>query len=434
MADTLDVYLNAILAGRLREEKGQLFFAYDNAWLESEQFIPLSVTMPRQTEGFPNEITRAFFDNLLPEGDIRTAIAKLKRVSERNTFGLLEEIGGDCAGAVSLWPQGEEPGKNEGYASIGDKRLDKLLADMQKRPLLVIEDELRLSLAGAQNKLPVHYDGAQLSLPRGSAPSSHILKPGSPDFAHMPVNEHFCMRLAAALGLTVPDSVILRKPNPLYLVKRYDRIVATDGTLTRIHQIDFCQALNLPSGKKYEKEGGPSLSACFNVIATFSAQPAKDRLQLISWAIFNYLMGNADAHAKNLSLLITSEGISLAPFYDLISTAVYQDLTVNLALKIGGEDRPEWIKERHWAKFAEASGANPRIVWKKMADLSAMIAGKARELTADAGTSKDEHDLLENICSLVETRAQRLARFDKVIEFDKTAAGKKSTLGRFLEG
>ncbi len=416
MADTLDVYLNEHLAGRLREEKGQLFFTYDKAWLESERFIPLSVTMPRQPEEFPNEITRAFFDNLLPEGDIRAAIAKLKRVSERNTFGLLEEIGGDCAGAISLWPEDEKPPKNEGYSAIDDERLNKLLADMQKRPLLVIEDELRLSLAGAQNKLPVHYDGARLSLPRGSAPSSHILKPGSPGFAHMPVNEHFCMRLAAALHLPVPASAILRKPGPLYLVQRYDRTTTPDGTLGRIHQIDFCQALNLPSSKKYETEGGPGLSACFDVIATYSMQPAKDRLNLISWVIFNYLIGNADAHAKNLSLLITSEGISLAPFYDLISTAAYPDLTLNLALKVGGENRPEWMQERHWEAFAGISGANPRIVWKIMVELSTAITQKARELLAGLGAENNEREMLEKICSLVESRTTRLTRFDKTRE------------------
>lgn len=416
MADTLDAYLNEHLAGLLREEKGQLFFTYDQAWLESERFIPLSVTMPRQPGEFPNGITRAFFDNLLPEGDIRTAIAKLKRVSERNTFGLLEEIGGDCAGAISLWPIGVKPRKNEGYTAISDERLNKLLAGMQKRPLLAIEDELRLSLAGAQNKLPVHYDGARLSLPRGSAPSSHILKPGSPGFAQMPVNEHFCMRLAAALHLPVPASAILRKPGPLYLVQRYDRTTTPDGTLGRVHQIDFCQALNLPSSKKYETEGGPGLAACFDVIATYSMQPAKDRLNLISWVIFNYLIGNADAHAKNLSLLITSEGISLAPFYDIISTAAYPDLTLNLALKVGGENRPEWMHERHWEAFAGISGANPRIVWKTMAGLSTAITPKARELLVDLAIENDEREMLEKICSLVEARASRLTQFDKTQE------------------
>jgi serine/threonine-protein kinase HipA len=414
MADALDVYLNESLAGRLREGKGRLLFAYDKAWLESRRFIPLSVTMPRQAEEFADAVTRAFFDNLLPEGDIRAAIAKLKHVSERNTFGLLEEIGGDCAGAISLWPEGEKPAADEGYAAVSDRRLNMLIADMRKRPLLAVDDELRLSLAGAQDKLPVHYDGARLALPRGSAPSSHILKPGSRDFAHMPMNEHFCMRLAAASGLPVPASEVLRKASALYLVHRYDRTRSPDGTLARIHQIDFCQALNLPSSRKYEQEGGPSLAACFEVVAQYCAQPARDRLELISWAIFNYMVGNADAHAKNLSLLITAEGVSLAPFYDLISTAVYRGLTAKLAMKIGGENRPDWIQERHWRAFAEGSGANPRIVWRKMAELSGAMPGKARELLATLEPADGERQLLEKICATVKKGAARLAGFKAV--------------------
>lgn len=418
MAGALDVYLNEQLAGRLREEKGRLSFAYDEAWLESRRFIPLSVTMPRQAEAFPDEVTRVFFDNLLPEGDIRAAVAKLRRVSERNTFGLLEEIGGDCAGAVSLWPEGEKPAARKGYATISDARLNRLLANLQKRPLLATDDELRLSLAGAQDKLPVHYDGSRLALPRGSDPSSHILKPGSPGFAHMPVNEHFCMRLAAASGLPVPPSEVLRKALPLYLVQRYDRIRAADGSLDRVHQIDFCQALNLPSSRKYEKEGGPSLAACFDVIARYCARPAQDRLDIISWVIFNYLVGNADAHAKNLSLLITPERVSLAPFYDLISTAVYRGLTLNLALKIGGESRPDWIQERHWKAFAEASGANPRIVWQKMAELSATIPEQARKVLAALDVGNEEREMLERISSVAGKRAARLAALKSVRQQD----------------
>jgi serine/threonine-protein kinase HipA len=414
MADVLDVYMNEQLAGRLREEKGRLFFAYDKAWIESGRFIPLSVTMPRQAEEFSEEVTRVFFDNLLPEGDIRAAVAKLRRVSERNTFGLLEEIGGDCAGAISLWPEGRKPTPREGYAPINDPRLNRLLADLRKRPLLATDDELRLSLAGAQDKLPVHYQEGRLALPRGSDPSSHILKPGSFGFAHLPVNEHFCMRLAAASGLTVPPSEVLRKATALYLVQRYDRARVPDGTLRRIHQIDFCQALNLPSSKKYEKEGGPSLAACFEMVTRYCARPAKDRLEIISWVIFNYIVGNADAHAKNLSLLIAPEGISLAPFYDLVSTAVYRGLTPNLAMKIGGENRPEWIQERHWKAFAEASGANPRIVWQRMAGLSAGMPGKARELLAAIEPEKGEREMLEKICRVVEKRAARLAGLEAV--------------------
>jgi serine/threonine-protein kinase HipA len=178
----------------------------------------------------------------------------------------------------------------------------------------------------------------------------------------------------------------------------------------RIHQIDFCQALNLPSSRKYELEGGPSLAACFDVIARYSTQPARDRLNLISWAIFNFLIGNADAHAKNLSLLVTREGISLAPFYDLVSTAVYAGLTGKLALKVGGENRPGWLQRRHWEEFAKISGANPRIVRRRIAELSEELPELARETAGRLSLEKGEQALIERIRETIGQRGGRLLR------------------------
>lgn len=412
MTEALDVYLSDSLSGRLTEDRGKLSFAYDKSWLASENFIPLSVTMPPAQDAYRDDTARPFFENLLPEGEIRTAIAKLKRVSERNTFGLLGEIGGDCAGAVSLWPIGTTLARNAGYEPLSDKRLQQVLSAMQKRPLLVADDEIRLSLAGAQNKLPVYYEDQQLSLPKGGAASSHILKPGTPDFKHIPANEHFCMRLAGALGLAVPESEILRKTRPLYLIKRYDRFRDADGTLHRLHQIDFCQALNFPSHKKYEHEGGPSLAACFAVITQFSSQPAKDRLSLISWVIFNFLIGNADAHAKNLSLLITQDGVKLAPFYDLLSTAAYDKLTDKFALKIGGENRPQWIKKRHWDNLAKVSGANPRILWRQMKILANAVPDAARNLVMQIHWEGNERAFADRI---MQTLTSRVAQLNQIL-------------------
>jgi serine/threonine-protein kinase HipA len=413
MTEALDVYLGNSLAGRLTEDRGKLSFAYEKSWINSENFVPLSVTMPPTLDAYSDETARPFFENLLPEGEIRAAIAKLKRVSERNTFGLLGEIGGDCAGAVSLWPIGATPPQNAGYEPLSDQRLQEVLSEMQQRPLLVVDDEIRLSLAGAQNKLPVYYVDKQLSLPKGGAASSHILKPGTPDFEHMTANEHFCMRLASALGLTVPDSELLRKSQPLYLIKRYDRFRHTDGALHRYHQIDFCQALNFPSHKKYEHEGGPSLSACFEVITRFSSQPAKDRQSLIGWVIFNFVIGNADAHAKNLSLLITQDGVKLAPFYDQLSTAIYDKLTDKFALRIGGENRPEWIKKHHWDDLAKVSGANPRILWQQMKTLANAAPNAAQQLADQIQWESNERATIDRILKTVSARATYLSRMQE---------------------
>ena len=409
MGESLDVYINDALAGVLRQEHGRLAFGYNETWTASKAFIPLSITMPPRTGEYPDEIARPFFENLLPEGEIRAAIARLRQVSETNTFGLLEEIGGDCAGAVSLRPHGQALPTTNGYTPVSDEQLKDILAQLGKRPLIAMDGEVRLSLAGAQDKLPVYYDGAQIFLPRGISPSSHILKPGSRGYEHMPINEHFCMRLAHALGLPVPNSEILRKPGALYLIARYDRKPDEAGSITRIHQIDFCQALNLPSSRKYEKEGGPDLEQCFELVARESAQPAADRLRLIDWVTFNFLVGNADAHGKNLSLLVTPGGIRMAPFYDLISTAIYPNLATTMAMKIGGENRPDWIQARHWDAFAEKSGANPRFVKGRVAELSTTITTASGKLLHELAATPDETVTLEKICAEIAKRGKRLS-------------------------
>jgi serine/threonine-protein kinase HipA len=154
------------------------------------------------------------------------------------------------------------------------------------------------------------------------------------------------------------------------LVSRYDR-KAEGGGIRRLHQIDLCQAMGLPPGKKYESEGGPSLKACFDAVAKHSAQPGPDKNRLIEWVVFNVLAGNMDSHAKNVSLLAADNGKTrLAPFYDMLCTTVYPNLSHKFALKIGGENRPQWMMARHWERFAEQIGTTGQFV----AELQAKMA------------------------------------------------------------
>ncbi len=190
-------------------------------------------------------------------------------------------------------------------------------------------------------------------MPLGAYPSSHILKPNMPDHEDTVINEAFCMRLAANMGLSVPKVEIRFLDHlQVYIIERYDREIADQGNLVRIHQEDFCQALGVPPDAKYEKEGGPGLAQCFALIRTYSTQPAADVKKLLAWVAFNYLIGNADAHAKNISLLLPEEGPRLAPFYDLMCTAVYPALTDRMAMSVGGKGDPKWIIARYWEQFA----------------------------------------------------------------------------------
>ncbi len=190
-------------------------------------------------------------------------------------------------------------------------------------------------------------------------------------------NEAFCMALARAVGLDVPRSFIHQHDaTRVFVIKRYDRANAKDGTI-RLHQEDFCQALRIPPEFKYESEGGPSLAACFKLLRRTSVRSGKDVLSLLDWVIFNYLIGNSDAHGKNISLLLLPEGPILAPFYDLLSTRIYAHcgLTERLAMTIGGENEPDKIRKEQWESFAIEVGVKPSLVLKRIAEMARRIQG-----------------------------------------------------------
>lgn len=238
----------------------------------------------------------------------------------------------------------------------------KLVDDLPRRPLLAGERGVRLSLAGAQLKLALCKAGDGWLLPAPGAASTHILKPAIRDLAGSIENEAFCMTLAARCNLGVPVCWIEREPH-LYVVERYDRVRdPATGRVRRLHQEDFCQALGVPSSRKYEAEGGPSLKDCFDLVRRVSSDPTGDLLRLLDWVIFNFLIGNHDAHAKNLSLLYRNGQTRLAPFYDLLSTAAYPNLSEKFAMRIGGAESVRYMAMRHWWAFAGNCGLAPAFV------------------------------------------------------------------------
>ena len=413
MNTTLGVYLKNEKVGILVLDKSRRFvFTYDKNWLQQVTAIPLSTALPLQEEPYEDDRARPFFSNLLPESQLRQIIAGKLGLSENNDFALLEAIGGECAGAVSLFP--EEPGLAGGptgkqsYRRLTDKQLNELIDVLPNRPLLAGEEGIRLSLAGAQNKLPVFYQNGEVSLPVGEAASSHILKPPMERYSHTVENETFCMQLAQDIGLTVPGVDILHKEKNCYLVERYDRVYGDDAQLERIHQEDFCQALGVAPGQKYEKEGGPGLQQCFTLVREKSVLPTQDVSRLLDWVIFNYLIGNADAHAKNISLLLTQQGPQLAPFYDLLCTAIYDGLTDKLAMKIGGKDDPEWIIARYWQVFAENIEINYKLVKNRLVYLKEAILDVAPQTREALIAKYGECKVYDDILNVIKTRANKI--------------------------
>ena len=383
MNDGLQVRIDGTVVGRLwLDEKKHFCFQYDKGWLSTRR-IPLSLSLPLRREPYLGDESHPFFANLLPEEKMRAGIARNLGISLNNDYRLLEKIGGDCAGAVSLYPASDQPADEPGtYRRLSLDELNNCIVELQRRPLLAGEKGIRLSLAGAQKKLPVYHDGLDFHLGLGDAPSNRIIKPPIEYLDSSVENEAFCMALAQAVGLDVPRSYIHRHGDiQVFVVDRYDR-TATEEGIRRLHQEDFCQALGIPPEFKYEAEGGPSLTACFALLRNSSIRSGKDVLSLLNWVIFNYLIGNSDAHGKNISLLLLPEGPMLAPFYDLLSTRIYAHygLAEGLAMKIGGESDPEAIQKRQWEILAEESGIKPRLVLNRVADLARKIEATRLQL------------------------------------------------------
>ena len=373
MGKTLDVYLNGLPIGALRSDKARLDFRYASAYLSSPGAVQLSAALPLHDRSYGHEVVAPFFSGLLPDGAVRTRLAKYVRVSEKNTFALLEAVGGECAGAVSLFPAGRGPDEASAptYRVLEEDEAHDLLSALDKRPLLVGEEGVRISGAGAQDKMMVAFVNGKPAIPTGNTPSTHIIKPAIKDLDETVQNEFFCMRLASAVGLPTPAVHIYKIRGKLYyLVERYDRLKSSQGLVLRLHQEDFCQALQLPPELKYENEGGPSLAQCFDLLETrirAGIMAGRDRLTLFDGVIFNFLIGNGDAHGKNFSLLYTGGSEALAPFYDLMCTRVYGDaFKSRMAMKIGGKYKFKDVKERHFIKLGEALGFRADFVRKRV--------------------------------------------------------------------
>lgn len=362
MAKSLDVYLHENLVGHLiQDEGGQMVFEYAEDWLARAHATALSLSLPLKRDRFKQKECRGFFAGILPEGSKREVIARNLGISPRNDYAMLERIGGECAGAVTFVPTGHAlPARDYGYRALSPTELAGILKELPKRPLLAGEKGIRLSLAGAQDKLAVRLEGDEISLPLGGAPSTHILKPGVEHFAGVVFNEGLVMKLAAAAG--IPSAKVeIRTVEGIefLLVERYDRTHRQSegkAVLERLHQEDFCQALAIPPELKYQKEGGPSLKRCFDLLREVSAAPVIDLSSLLDAVIYNWLVGNNDAHAKNFSILYRGAGtaaaeIRLAPLYDAVNTIYYPELSREMAMKIGREYLSDRVTPRNFEEL-----------------------------------------------------------------------------------
>ena len=416
MSDLLDVYLHGERAGTLeRRSQARLRFSYSKSWVE-ELGAPISLSLPVRDTAYDHEDCAPFFEGLLPEGEFLKAISRTLHVSARNPFQLLAEIGGECAGAISVGPpEGPVPGRREAPPRwLEDRELGKLLSELPDRPLLATideEDGFRISLAGAQDKVGVLFKEDRVGLSRGNPPSTHIVKAPIPGVPNSVANEAFCMTLAHHANLEVAAAEPRSANGSRYLlVTRYDRNASQppDG---RLHQEDFCQALGLVPAVKYENEGGPGIGDCGNLIREHSAAPARDIIAFLHALLFNFLIGNNDAHSKNYSLLLDGPGsIRMAPLYDLLSIAAIDGASRNLAMKYGGEKRARFLRRRHIRRLADELKIKGAFVERHARSMIERVLPTVEDAHRSLPTKFQGGETLNVIEGVITERAERLRK------------------------
>lgn len=380
-------------------------FGYAPAYLASPMPVPLSVSLPLRPEPYAGAVVRNWFCNLLPEGGVRLAIEARLRLPPRDDFALLAAIGGECAGAVSVGAPAAAGGDRIDLETLLGETTEPGDGDWALRGA-----PRRLSLAGAQDKLAVIVDHqGRLLLPAIGEPSTHLLKPDSLRLRGLRELEALGLALATAVGLHAARAhTIDVGGRHALLIERYDRR-RDDGLVQRLHQEDFCQALGYPGELKYEGQGGPGLAAISQLLRRLALGPAA--LQgLLDAVVFNALIGNADAHAKNLSLLVDRDGRRrLAPLYDLVPTVALPETLVDRepALRIGTAMRIDAITADDWRAFAHAAGYAPRFVLRRVGSLADAVLASLPGVIAGLAASGGDAQRLQRGGDAV--RAQTLA-------------------------
>jgi serine/threonine-protein kinase HipA len=408
--DRLDIFYGTELVGSVHNSE-PLTFEYAPVWLGGSRRMTLA-TVPLQAGRQANPQVQAFFENLLPEGELRDYLAAQRKAS--TLFSLLLEVAGDTAGAFVLVAPGQAPGPAR-YEATSWPAIAALLARRSASAIDIHGRGARISLAGAQDKTSIAlFDDGVPRLPEGTSPSTHILKPNIRRLAkvwHSAANEAIVMRAAALAEL--PTAEVFYEPHTeACVVRRFDRRQRPDGTLARLVQYDLCQLAGTVSHRKYEKEGGPGLTACAELIRRYSTQPAVDLRHLVRWMFFNLYVGNNDSHAKNLSIYsVPGLGVTLTPFYDLMCTRLYPGLSPEFAFAIGGEVRPGGMTSQHLALLAKQLGMQPRFLVQQaqdMADRLPRAMGQAVQAIAPA-LSPSAQALAERLDRFVLSCTKKLA-------------------------
>jgi serine/threonine-protein kinase HipA len=385
-------------------------FAYDPDWLSAPLAFPISLRMPLGRDAVPSQVLIPWLANLLPEGQTLITIGRNLGVAPDDVIGLVESIGRDTAGALSV---GQPTSMSiADYRPIPDaEALERIIEELPRKPFLAGEAGISMSLAGAQEKLPLAIVDGEFAVPVSGAPSTHILKPDNKHLFGSVQNEAFCLVLARRMGLSVAEATTGSAGERSYLlVTRYDRR-QTDRGWFRLHQEDLCQALGKPPAAKYEHNQsgikGPSLKDFFELAREHFPG---DLARLTDAVIVNVLLTNVDSHAKNYSILLTNKGGRLAPLYDLMCGDAWDNITQNLPQDVGDQRRGRHIAEGNWRRMAQDCGLNPTGLVRRVGELAYRVE---KEIDAAANEVRampaGDHVMLREFVEAVRGRCKTVA-------------------------
>jgi serine/threonine-protein kinase HipA len=426
---TLNVHACGTSVGSLGyEPASQVWaFTYEPSWLARADRFALCPGLPLRPDAcvLParhSTATRIFFENLLPEGRALDEAAASNKLSKANSFGLLGALGRETAGALEILPAVAIPDTPASRRHVSRHDLAERIRDRPYQPFTVWDGRVRLSIAGYQDKLAVLEESGEWFLVEGRrVASTHLVKPEplNPSLAHLTTNEHFCMSLARRVGLAAAATRLVHIPEPVLVVERFDRRRAGQD-IRRVHCIDGCQALGLPVGMKYERpfgngehvrniRDGANLPDLFVALERHGWLPARERVALLRWVIFQALIGNVDAHAKNLSFFQSARGLTLAPAYDLVCGLAYEEegFEDTFAMAVGDEFVPRDLTACDWGSFAFECRLAPRIVRRELTSLAQAcvdnLHSTARRVRDEGGNAA----MADRICAVIEDQAKR---------------------------
>jgi serine/threonine-protein kinase HipA len=405
----LEVYYNSDLIGYLvEEESGRWAFSYATIFLQNRTLGGfLSLKFPPRDRSYRDPDLASFFRNLLPDGDVRRQLALKIGVSQGNDFALLGAIAGDCPGALRLSAPGEFMSVGSELRLLNEQDLRNVVAALPQHPLLVDVEGARFSLPGEHHKIAVRAVADQIALTFGNTFSSHIAKPAKNGLRESIMNEGFCLRLAAEMRLPAAKAVVRQGAVSVLLIERLDRLL-TNGIWWAIHMEDFCQLMGVPPEQKFEREGGLGIADCVLCIKRYSTIPAVDMRSLFGWLVFNFLIGNGGAHAKQLAMHHLPNGPRLTPFYGLMSTHVYGELNHRMAMAIGGEERPDWVIPERWRTLAHEADVRPSYVLEIVRDMAERIPVASAKVADLFQQEYGYASIIRDIRGLIERRARQL--------------------------